>query len=191
MKKRPNVLFIVVNDLNSWVGCLGGHHTVKTPYIDRLASKGMLFGHACCSSPLCNPTRSGLLAGLRPSTTGIYGNQQPLRMALPDAVTIPKHFRKHGYLTLSGGKIFHRKDPQSWDIKFIPDQENPVPEERPVNGIPEARFFDWAPVDVGDDEMPDSIIADWVVKEISVSHDQPLFLAWGIQANHLPYYAPR
>ena len=191
MQGHPNVLFIVVDDLNSWVGCMGGHTDVQTPNIDRLANKGVLFEFAYCSSPLCNPARSSLLTGLKPSTTGIYGNQQSLRLALPDALTIPQHFRAHGYQVSFGGKIFHHNDPQSWDYYCNPEHKNPVPEKRPVNGIPDARFFDWSPLDVTDDEMRDSSIANWMIKEVSRTHDQPFFLAWGIQACHLPYYVPR
>ncbi len=71
-EKRPNVLFIAVDDLNDWVGCLGGHPQVKTPHIDRLARRGTLFTNAHCQAPLCNPSRSSLLTGLRPTSTGIY-----------------------------------------------------------------------------------------------------------------------
>src|SRR5260221_10854995 len=70
---RPNILFIAADDLNDWVGCLGGHPQVKTPHIDRLAARGTVFTNAHCQAPLCNPSRSSLLTGLRPSTTGVYG----------------------------------------------------------------------------------------------------------------------
>src|SRR5881396_2451971 len=70
--KRPNVLFLAVDDLNDWVGCLGGHPQVKTPHLDRLAKRGTLFTNAHCQAPLCNPSRASLLTGLRPSTTGVY-----------------------------------------------------------------------------------------------------------------------
>src|SRR3954465_7425057 len=69
---RPNVLFIAIDDLNDWEGCLGGHPQVKTPNIDRLARRGTLFTSAHCQAPLCNPSRTSILTGLRPSTTGIY-----------------------------------------------------------------------------------------------------------------------
>ena len=70
----PNVLFISVDDLNDWVGCLGGHPQAKTPNIDALAKRGVLFEHAYCAAPLCSPSRTAVMTGLRPSTTGIYGN---------------------------------------------------------------------------------------------------------------------
>src|SRR5947209_14643872 len=83
---KPNVLFIAIDDQNDWVGCLGGHPQAKTPNIDRLARRGTLFTNAHCQAPLCNPSRSSLLTGLRPSSTGIYG----LRPGIRD-VEITKH----------------------------------------------------------------------------------------------------
>ena len=94
--KRPNVLFIAVDDLNDWVGCLGGHPQAKTPNIDRLANRGVLFEQAHCAAPLCHPSRTALLTGLRPSTTGIYGNKNWFRdlPGLKDRVTLPQYFRQ-------------------------------------------------------------------------------------------------
>src|SRR5262249_37700717 len=108
-KSPPNVLFIAVDDLNDWVGCLGGHPQVKTPHIDRLAARGTLFTNAHCQAPICNPSRSSLLTGLRPSTTGIYGLQPGIRAvaSLKDWVTLPQHFAAHGYFTFTAGKVFH------------------------------------------------------------------------------------
>ena len=106
---RPNVLFIAVDDLNDWVGALGGHPQARTPNMDRLAKRGLLFTKAYCSAPGCNAARSSLLTGLRPSTTGIYANAHDWRQAprLKDAVTLPRHFKNNGYLTLGTGKLFH------------------------------------------------------------------------------------
>src|SRR4051812_36079665 len=70
--RRPNVLFIAIDDLNDWIGCLSGHPQVQTPHLDRLARRGTLFTNAHCQAPLCNPSRTSLLIGLRPSTTGVY-----------------------------------------------------------------------------------------------------------------------
>jgi arylsulfatase A-like enzyme len=105
----PNVLFIAIDDLNDWVGCLGGHPQAKTPNLDRLAARGTLFTNAHCQAPLCNPSRSSLLTGLRPSTTGIYALKPGIRAvaALKSHVTLPQHFAAHGYHTFSAGKVFH------------------------------------------------------------------------------------
>src|SRR5438105_12654947 len=106
---HPNVLFIAVDDLNDWVSPLGGHPQVKTPNFERLARQGTLFTNAHCQGALCNPSRSSLLTGLRPSTTGIYGLQPGIRAVAPlrDHVTLPQHFAAHGYFTFTTGKVFH------------------------------------------------------------------------------------
>jgi len=119
---RPNVLFIAVDDLNDWVGCLGGHPQAKTPNIDALAKKGVLFEQAHCAAPLCHPSRTAIMTGLRPSTTGIYGNLNWFRdmPKLKDWVTIPQYFRQHGYIAWGGGKLYHQahgkfSDAAAWD----------------------------------------------------------------------------
>ena len=98
-KPRPNVLFIAVDDLNDWITAFDPANPIRTPNIDRLAQRGLLFTRAYCGSPACNPSRVSMLTGLRPSTTGMYGNQTDWRQALPQAVTIPQHFMHHGYYT--------------------------------------------------------------------------------------------
>ena len=105
--ERPNVLSISVDDMNDWVGCLGGYPGVKTPNIDALARQGALFRDAHCTSPLCNPSRTALLTGKRPSTTGVYNNGQYWRPAHPDIVTLPMFFRENGYYVAGAGKIYH------------------------------------------------------------------------------------
>jgi len=116
---KPNVLFIAIDDLNDWIGALGGHRQSVTPNIDRLAARGMLFTNAHCAAPACNPSRAALMTGIRPTTSGVYLNPQPWRRSpvLEDAVTIPQHFRAHGYRAVGSGKIYHGPyaDPASWD----------------------------------------------------------------------------
>ena len=114
---RPNILFIAVDDLNNWTGCLGGHPGVKTPHIDRLAARGLLFTHAYCAAPACNPSRAALLTGVRPSTSGVYHNDQDWRPPLKDATTLTQHFMANGYHAVGGGKIFHGNFPDrsSWN----------------------------------------------------------------------------
>ena len=107
--QKPNVLFIAIDDLNDWVGCLGGHPQAQTPNIDRLAACGTLFRNAHCQAPLCNPSRASLLTGLRPSTTGIYGLVPGIREVARTrkCVTLPQYFARHGYFTAAFGKVFH------------------------------------------------------------------------------------
>src|SRR5919112_1491543 len=96
--RAPNILFLAVDDLNDWVGCLGGHPQAKTPNIDRLARRGTLFANAHCQSPLCNPSRTSLMTGLRPSTTGIYGLAPWFRSLneFQDVVSLPQYLKQHG-----------------------------------------------------------------------------------------------
>ena len=98
---KPNVLFIAIDDLNDWVGCLGGHPQAQTPNLDRLAARGTLFRNAHCQAPLCNPSRASVLTGLRPSTTGIYGLVPGIRdvARTRECVTLPQYFARHGYCT--------------------------------------------------------------------------------------------
>src|SRR5689334_25448813 len=100
---RPNVLFIAVDDLNDWIGCLHTHPQIQTPNIDRLAARGTLFANAHCQAPLCNPSRTSLLTGLRPSTTGVYALEPWFRTvpAFHDQVTMPQDFAAAGYRTFT------------------------------------------------------------------------------------------
>src|SRR5690606_9634557 len=96
---RPNVVSISVDDMNDWVGCLQGYPGVHTPNIDALAKRGVLFTDAHCTSPICNPSRTSIMTGKRPSTTGIYDNDQFWAPHLPDIETMPRFFKRNGYLT--------------------------------------------------------------------------------------------
>jgi len=189
---RPNVLFIAIDDLNDWIGCLGGHPDVKTPNMDRLAARGILFTHAYCSAPACNPSRASLLTGILPSTSGVYDNNQPWRPAMPDAVTLPQHFMAHGYHVIGRGKIFHGRYSEAASFhNYISRGSDPVPPVRPANGIPNTAHFDWGPVDVSDEEMDDRKVVNWTTEQLDQRHDKPFFLACGLFRPHLPWYVPR
>lgn len=196
--KKNNVLFIAVDDLNDWIGCLGGHPDTKTPNFDRLAARGVLFTKAYCAAPLCNPSRAALMTGFRPSSTGIYDNNQPFRQSpvSKDAVTLAQYFRANGYKAMGSGKIFHDAFPDaaSWD-EFKPalDKQkypDPVPDQRPVNGIPNMAQFDWGPVRKRDEDMGDAKTVEYIVSQLRATHEKPFFLACGLFRPHLPWYVP-
>ncbi|UCG56301.1 MAG: sulfatase [Phycisphaerales bacterium] len=197
-ESRPNVLFIAIDDLNDWIGCLGGHPDVKTPNLDRLAQRGVLFTNAHCSAPACNPSRASLMTGILPSTSGVYHNPQPWRKSpvLKNATTIPQHFMAHGYRVVGGGKIYHGAfpDPPSWQEYFPSQRKNkpddPTPANRPLNGIPNTAHFDWGPVEAPDERMGDWQVADWAIGQLRKKHSKPFFIGCGFFRPHLPWYVP-
>jgi arylsulfatase A-like enzyme len=124
--RRPNVLFIAVDDLKPMLGCYGDT-VIKTPNIDRLASHGTVFLNAHCQQAICGPSRASLLTGLRPDATGIYDLQTKIRALTPDVVTLPQYFKNNGYQSVGLGKIFDprnvegyaKDDPQSWSRPYV------------------------------------------------------------------------
>ena len=205
---RPDVLFIAIDDLNDWVGVLGGHPQTKTPNIDALAARGMVFTNAHSVASICNPSRTALMLSMRPSTTGIYENDPSWldHEHLADLPTIPRYFREHGYRTLGAGKIFHAhtfykdafkgyNDPRAWDA-FYPSFERQLPDEvgppeRPANENPITNNFDWSHVVADDRAMGDGQVAAWISERLLDSADGPRFVAAGIFRPHLPWFVPQ
>lgn len=195
---QRNVLFIAVDDLNDWISTLGGHPRAVTPNFERLAKRSVVFTRAYCNAPLCNPSRASLMTGIRPSTSGVYLNEQPWRKspALATAVTLPQHFRANGYAVMGAGKTYHDAfpDPASWD-EYYPalDKQkpaDPMPDRRPLNGIPKTAHFDWGPIANPDADMGDHKVVSWVSEQLRRKRDRPLFLACGLFRPHLPWYVP-
>ncbi len=191
--KPPNILFLVVDDLNDWIGCLGGHPQVLTPNLDRLAARGMVFANTSCPAPICTPARTAVLTGRHPSTSGLYFLAPTFRdtPTLENAVTLPQHFREHGYRTMSVGKVFHGKhDPPSWDENGgIINAYGPTP-ERKLSYPKGHPLWDWGAYPTDGSATPDERIADWAVRRINQRYDQPFFLAAGFFRPHVPMYAP-
>lgn len=193
----PNVLFIAVDDLNDWVGCLGGHPQARTPNMDRLAARGTLFNNAHVQAPLCNPSRASLLTGLRPSTTGIYGLAPGIRAvaALKDWVTLPQYFAQHGYFTASFGKVFHdgsipkNLQPHEFNV-WGPAPSVPTPEKKFVDTPAKLNAMDWGVFPPDDRQQ-----ADWKTAENAIAQlhsrppDKPFFLAVGFRLPHVPCFA--
>lgn len=191
--ERPNVLFIAVDDLNDWISCLGGHPDCKTPNIDRLASRGLLFTNSHCAAPACNPSRAALLTGIRPSSSGVYLNSQPWRPVMQDAVTLPQHFRNHGYQSIGSGKIFHGRynDYGSWD-DYLKQTGDPKPTQAVLKD-PHSRAgtIIWGVLDAQDQEMSDYKMANYAIDFLSKPDQKPFFLACGIYRPHMPWQVPR
>ena len=202
-EKSLNVLFISVDDLNDWIGCMGGHPQAKTPNLDRLAGSGVLFNNAHCPAPACNPSRAAIMTGVSPHVSGVYDNRQKMRELMPNEVLIPKYFMDNGYWSAGSGKILHYfTDANSWDDYFpAKETENPFPstkypDKRPVN-LPRGGDWqyietDWGPLDVTDEEFGgDYAVAEWIGKELDKKHDKPFFLACGIYRPHEPWFVPK
>jgi arylsulfatase A-like enzyme len=195
---KRNILFIAIDDLNDWIGCLRGHPNTITPNLDRQAARGVNFTSAHCAAPLCNPSRSALMTGRRPSSSGVYTNNQPYAgaKALANAVTLNQHFKNSGHLTLGCGKIYHGvqgafADTKGWDDYGKVQDAMVLPGERPLSGPSAQAHFDWSPTTSGDESMLDYRTAEWVSRQLQTKRDQPLFLACGIFRPHLPWYVPK
>lgn len=212
----PNVLFIIADDLNDWIGWMGGHPQARTPNMDRLARMGMSFTNAHCAYALCNPSRASLLTGMWPWKSGVSGNEQDWRRSIQvqGKPTLPEYFRQAGFQTAAGGKIFHAnhggpegklegwhggrrgfEQDAAWDVRFpqtgvqIPDL--PVHIGKNFNGL-DIWHWDWGPIDVKDDDTDDGKVTRWATEFLQrQSKNSPFFLAVGLYRPHSPWYVPR
>jgi iduronate 2-sulfatase len=204
--RQSNVLFIAIDDLNDWIGCLDGHPNSKTPNIDRLAEKGVLFANAQCQAPNCGPSRASVMTGLRPSTSGIYGqiDDNNIKMDNPvteDIIFLPEYFKNHGYHTMGIGKLFHHHAPDG-----LFDESGgrfpgfgPTPEERFVwDGYGTAdrdkygrTSTDWGAYPDADSLMPDHQSANWAIERLKRDYNKPFFLSVGFLRPHVPWYVPQ
>lgn len=198
--QHPDVILIIVDDLNTNLGCYGDT-IAKTPHIDRLAARGVRFDDAFCQYPLCNPSRSSFLSGLRPASTGVFSNDIDWRKRLAGAVTLPQFFKEQGYETLSIGKIFHGgdADPSRWSAPpHRPGQEErKAPPGNRLSRGPDpgptgiGNPLQWGPSGLDPEDEPDGRIAAAAAKLLVEKRDKPLFLAVGISRPHLPFTAPK
>ncbi|MCX6906446.1 MAG: sulfatase, partial [Verrucomicrobia bacterium] len=209
-KPKLNVLFIAVDDLRPELGCYGAAH-IKSPNVDRLAARGLLFERAYCQQAVCNPSRASVLSGCRPDTTRVMANNVFLRPMMPDVVTLPQHFKNNGWHTISLGKVFHHSerepgdDPQSWSepswyhgqplrhwftkeseefikrLKKLPEKERP----KLIRGQP----FEAA--NEPDDVYSDGQTAAKAIETLRRLKDRPFFLAVGFVKPHLPFTCPQ
>lgn len=201
---KPNVLFISIDDLNDWSGCMEKYPISSTPNIDGLAKKGMLFKNAHCQAPICAPSRASVYTGLHPHTTGLYfqfhDKQIKKNSGAANAIYMPDYLEQHGYKTIGVGKLFHDGDSQAvYDIYggIFPEMKfGPKPKER-VNYDPawfsdkRRTVTDWAPIAMEDSEMSDYKIAEWTVDVLSQDHEKPFLLSVGFIRPHVPWHVPQ
>lgn len=199
--ERPNVLFIASDDLRNDLGCYG-HPTVKTPHLDALAARGVLFERAYCQQALCNPSRASLMTGRRPDTLRLWNLTKHFRDEIPDVVTLPQHFRAAGYFAQNIGKIYHnfrqeiQGDPASWNVPAVMhygnhNDDRPVVEGEPppnLAGDPKCRCCD-----VPDEAYYDGRVAKLAVEALRerAAKTEPFFLAVGFWKPHSPFNAPK
>ncbi|MEK7403481.1 MAG: sulfatase [Acidobacteriota bacterium] len=191
--RRHNVLLIAVDDLNTDLGCYG-HPIVESPNIDRLARRGTRFDRAYAQYPVCNPSRTSLLSGRYPETTGVLDNRTNPRVNLKDAPFLPEHLRQHGYFTAHVGKIFHpgMDGPRDWHISLEP-KGTPRGREGEGRNLTGGKFafFHWIAAEGTDEDQADGQIAREVIRLFEEKRDRPFFIGAGFHKPHDPYVAPK
>ena len=212
--EKLNVLFIAIDDLRPELGCYG--KPVKSPHIDRLAGEGTLFERAYVQVALCMPSRASMLTGRRPATTQVINFKVRFRSVLPDVVTMPQHFKNHGYYAAGFGKIFHNDDQATWSVPLFKSHrvEDDYHTEFGLkvmkwrkedhrrltyvwdlgDGITKTKRpggLPWESPVIPDNAVRDGQIADAAVKRLREVKDKPFFLAVGFHKPHLPFIAPK
>jgi arylsulfatase A-like enzyme len=203
-QESPNVVFIAIDDLNDWVGCLKGHPQTITPNIDKLASKGILFTNANCQAPICGPSRASVMTGLLPTTTGNYLqlDDQFIKKSNDvgqNAIFLPDYFEQYGYKTMGVGKLFHLGDNAHAFDEYETVTTNlygPLPSKRihydpEWYGKPKKTATDWGAFPDDEIMMPDYKSAAWAVEKLKIKHQKPFFLAVGFVRPHVPWYVPQ
>ena len=188
---------LIVDDLNDWITVLDSEAPIQTPHLERLADRGTLFTKAYCVSAACNPSRVATLTGLRPSTSGVYGNRSDWRRALPERPTIMQRFRAAGYSVRGAGKVFHHHlgdafhDGDSFEA-FRPMSAQVYP-ERKLNRAPRygSRNTDWGVWPPDPEEAVDEGTVAYCVEALrNPPPDRPMFLVCGLFKPHSPFFAP-
>lgn len=197
---RPNIVMIAIDDLNDWVEPLGGHPQVQTPAMAKLAQRAVTFTNAHCQAPLCNPSRTSIMTGLRPGSTGVYG-LTPWFRALPEfkeSVTMQQYFHRHGYETLIGGKVFHGAYGRGDGADAESDVWGPnasvgaMPKQKLIPPTPGGNhpLMDWGTFPHRDEDKGDWKVASWAVNQLSqMQTEKPFFLSVGFSLPHVPCYA--
>ncbi|MEC7717245.1 MAG: sulfatase-like hydrolase/transferase, partial [Planctomycetota bacterium] len=189
-ENQPDIVFIIVDDLNDWLGCLGGHPDAKSPHIDALAASGMLFSQAYCNSPQCRPSRTSLMTGVYPFKTGTYFNARFPEETRVTSPTLQQFFMDHGYRVASGGKVFHGTPGQHGDSLFRKPGD-PKPPKGKDNFNAMAAPNDGYALDVRDEKMSDYKVAQWAAQQWNTVTDEPLLMTVGFFRPHRPLQVPR
>jgi iduronate 2-sulfatase len=202
---HPNILFIMTDDLNCDMGAYG-HPLVKTPNIDRLADRGIVFDSAFCNYPQCGASRASFMTGLHPDQNGVTSLRRLFRYYVPDAITMTQHFRNNGYTVARVGKIYHydnptsigtngHDDPASWDIRINPIGRDKAVEDK-IHSLRKGHFggtLSWLADEGTDEEQTDGKVAIEsirLMKELA-AEDKPFFIGVGFYKPHTPYVAPK
>lgn len=203
---KPNVLFIAVDDMNNDLGCYGSK-IVKSPNLDKLAARGVRFDRAYCQFPLCSPSRTSLMTGLRPDQTRVFDLQYHFRTGIPDIVTLPQLFMRNGYYAARVGKIYHYGNPgqigtdglddePSWKERFNPagvdktKLEPQITNHTPSRGLGSSLSF-LADKEGRDEDHTDGMVATKAIELLERHKNEPFFLAVGFYKPHCPYVAPQ
>jgi arylsulfatase A-like enzyme len=203
---KPNVLFLISDDLNNYLGCYGDPRA-KTPNIDALAERGVKFERAYCTYPLCGPSRNSMLTGLYPNSSGILANAQIFRQTIPSQQSLPQSFRLAGYFAARVGKLYHynvpnsigtdgHDDPGSWELELNPAGVDRLEQEEIVTLTPGqyGGTLSWYASPKSDEFHTDAMLADdaeWVLERCAKHQERPFFLAVGFFRPHTPYVAPK
>ncbi len=185
---RPNVIVLVVDDLNAWTGYMGNAQA-KTPHLDALAARSTAFIRNYCNEPLCNPSRSSAWSGLTPQDTKIWDNFTNLKDRNASAVLLPDWLAQHGYDVAQYGKINHSYN----------SVEEPFPPQVPASNmvcsgypaVPTEGLFDWGAMDVDDSQMPDYKYVQSGIDFLNGNRSRPFMLCVGMVRTHLSWYVPR
>jgi len=198
--RKPNVLLLIVDDLNTWMLNKPGRYpgSVIAPNIKRLADSGVQFIHAFAASPKCSPSRTAFLTGVAPWQSGHTDNGLKLKdnPALAKSVSFPRLFQQQGYYMATSGKISHGyKDGVNWDQTWR-HKRDPAPPGAPLNGFAKAKNGrpterDWGLTHLKESEMNDTKVADSAIKALRMKHDRPFFIACGLFHPHMPWYVPQ
>lgn len=191
---RMNVLFLIVDDLNTWL--LGDTNRyagkVVAPNIRKLADSGVLFNRTYTACPYCSPSRTAFLSGVRPWNSGVYDNGMRTEesVALQKATSFPELFKNAGYYTASYGKVSH-----GWSFKAIwddqiPHKRDPVPPNAPFLSFTHGEQ-DWGPIHLDEKDMRDTMYADAAIKQLQTKHDKPFLVACGLFHPHMSWYVPQ